>query len=520
MRRTALLAPRVVKQIADSTRTTYVDSGLAGNTEYFYHVAVVTQQGHAAASEPRGGAFYRLVDTWPLEVPGMAHARLYTEAGDRIRALAAGTDAVRLLQFDPDGRILTDETLFENRLAEWVPRTVGTAVDARGRRLLSGVLAGSAVVLAPEQERAEREVFAGVPPDSIAALAREVAGEVWLRVMRGTAGFDDVAVYRAGELVLTDDFAAQAAGDWYASPATEFSDGWVWVVSYVSRKDESWRDLRVEADVALGRDCRAGVQVGRRTRNVALLLDSARHTAVLQWGHGGALPDTLASAPLDVLPGLAYRLGLEVVEGRIRASVQTRLWWRGPPDEACRWSSLLAVGDRLFLTADEQPYRLDEDGGSAALSRLPEAAGELRAWRRPGEPLYGWIGVCVPRTNELLCGRTNMAVGEVRWPLALAPRRLHPNLGQGPGEMLFPLSFAADAEGRLTVLDAGNHRIQVFDAEGRYVTQWGAKGAAAGEFDFGSGTSPEDFSGSVSVDSRGYVYVAEALNRRIQVFAP
>ena len=71
------------------------------------------------------------------------------------------------------------------------------------------------------------------------------------------------------------------------------------------------------------------------------------------------------------------------------------------------------------------------------------------------------------------------------------------------------------------MLDAGNARIQVFDPEGNYITRWGRKGSGDGEFDFGgSGGTPEDFAGSVAVDSEGFIYVADVGNRRIQKFAP
>ncbi|MSR84409.1 MAG: hypothetical protein EXS58_16060 [Candidatus Latescibacteria bacterium] len=86
--------------------------------------------------------------------------------------------------------------------------------------------------------------------------------------------------------------------------------------------------------------------------------------------------------------------------------------------------------------------------------------------------------------------------------------------------MLFPLSIDAGPDGQIYVLDAGNARIQVFDAEGEYLTQWGHRGGGEDEFDFGLGLVPEDFAGSVAVDGEGYIYVAEVFNRRIAGFAP
>jgi len=100
-----------------------------------------------------------------------------------------------------------------------------------------------------------------------------------------------------------------------------------------------------------------------------------------------------------------------------------------------------------------------------------------------------------------------------RWSLSDAA-------GPDPGSFLFPLSFAIGPNGRIYVLDAGNSRIQVFSADGEYITQWGRRGSGPGEFDFGQGMAPEDFRGSIAVDDGGYIFAADPGNRRIQVFSP
>ncbi len=45
-------------------------------------------------------------------------------------------------------------------------------------------------------------------------------------------------------------------------------------------------------------------------------------------------------------------------------------------------------------------------------------------------------------------------------------------LGTGPGEFSLPHGIASDSRGRLYVVDRNNARVQVFDASGRYVTEW------------------------------------------------
>jgi DNA-binding beta-propeller fold protein YncE len=83
-----------------------------------------------------------------------------------------------------------------------------------------------------------------------------------------------------------------------------------------------------------------------------------------------------------------------------------------------------------------------------------------------------------------------------------------------------PLAVDGGSDGRVYALDAGNSRVQVFDRSGDYITQIGDDGAGPGEFNFGSGSVPEDFAGSLAVDDEGYIYVADVLNNRIQRFGP
>jgi hypothetical protein len=79
-----------------------------------------------------------------------------------------------------------------------------------------------------------------------------------------------------------------------------------------------------------------------------------------------------------------------------------------------------------------------------------------------------------------------------------------------------PTSVAVAPDGQIFVADGhapnkfGTGRIVKFSKDGRYLTSWGRKGSAPGEFD-----EPHDlFIGG----SRGRVYVADRRNNRIQVF--
>jgi hypothetical protein len=73
-----------------------------------------------------------------------------------------------------------------------------------------------------------------------------------------------------------------------------------------------------------------------------------------------------------------------------------------------------------------------------------------------------------------------------------------------------PTDVAWDAAGNIFVSDGyGNARIAKFDKNGKFLKSWGSKGAAAGQLN-----TPH----SLAVDAQGHVYVADLGNKRIQVF--
>jgi DNA-binding beta-propeller fold protein YncE len=87
--------------------------------------------------------------------------------------------------------------------------------------------------------------------------------------------------------------------------------------------------------------------------------------------------------------------------------------------------------------------------------------------------------------------------------------------GAGDGEFAFngtSSQMAVDpSDGSLYVADSGNNRIQKFDSTGSYVTQFGVAGSADGELSSPLGVAVDP----VSKD----VYVADAGNNRIQRFS-
>ncbi len=74
-----------------------------------------------------------------------------------------------------------------------------------------------------------------------------------------------------------------------------------------------------------------------------------------------------------------------------------------------------------------------------------------------------------------------------------------------------PTGVAIAGDGTFYVSDGyGNSRIIRFDANGKYLSEWGKKGDKPGEFNIPHG---------IALDHNGLVYVADRENSRIQVFS-
>jgi tripartite motif-containing protein 71 len=142
---------------------------------------------------------------------------------------------------------------------------------------------------------------------------------------------------------------------------------------------------------------------------------------------------------------------------------------------------------------------------------------KLRIWET--EQTQGpQIGVVLPEDNVVFVRELSRnARGRPGWP-NLGALQIGSGWGVGDGQMKVPISFDVGPQGRIYVLDADNARIQVFDAAGNYLTQWGSEGSGPGQFIFRR--DGDTRAGSVAVDEDGFIYVADVGNKRIQKFAP
>ena len=78
-----------------------------------------------------------------------------------------------------------------------------------------------------------------------------------------------------------------------------------------------------------------------------------------------------------------------------------------------------------------------------------------------------------------------------------------------PGEFGGASNVALDKDGNVYVTDTMNNRVEIFDAEGAFVTQFGKHGDGPGYFARPKG---------IAVDSDGHIWVADQYQDRVEVF--
>jgi DNA-binding beta-propeller fold protein YncE len=113
---------------------------------------------------------------------------------------------------------------------------------------------------------------------------------------------------------------------------------------------------------------------------------------------------------------------------------------------------------------------------------------------------------------QMLLGRKAEAEQVPARPLDAPARGGRGPVGAGAQSDLFsrPTDVAWDAAGDIYVADGyGNSRVAKFDKNGKFIRSWGSRGANQGQFNSVRG---------IALDALGNVYVADAGNKRIQVF--
>ena len=78
-----------------------------------------------------------------------------------------------------------------------------------------------------------------------------------------------------------------------------------------------------------------------------------------------------------------------------------------------------------------------------------------------------------------------------------------------PGDFGAPQGIALDSEGNVYVTDTLNDRVEIFDADGNFISTFGKAGDGPGTFSRPKG---------IAIDSDGHIWVADEITDRLQVF--
>jgi len=98
-----------------------------------------------------------------------------------------------------------------------------------------------------------------------------------------------------------------------------------------------------------------------------------------------------------------------------------------------------------------------------------------------------------------------------KWGGSSEPGHASSTYAQEAGQLRSPWGITIDGAGDVYVSDTGNHRIEKFDKEGNFITQWGGFGNGTGQFNFPYG---------IAVDAKGSVFVVDSGNTRVEQFMP
>lgn len=182
----------------------------------------------------------------------------------------------------------------------------------------------------------------------------------------------------------------------------------------------------------------------------------------------------------------------------------------------------------LAVSPAGEVYVLDKAGRVLVYDRTGRFD---RSWWMPDHEIGKPEGVCILEDGRVVVADTHYH-RIIVFDGAGTVLQMFGELGEGPGQFIYPVSVTRDDRGYLYVAEyGGNDRIQKFSPAGEWVLTIGSFGTDAGQFQRPSGIvwradeaesqeggtgenpSPTDRTG------RGTLFVADAINNRVQAFA-
>jgi len=97
----------------------------------------------------------------------------------------------------------------------------------------------------------------------------------------------------------------------------------------------------------------------------------------------------------------------------------------------------------------------------------------------------------------------------------IGPKLTFGSKGEKNGQFKYPNGITTDSNGNIYVCDAHNHRIQIFDSKGKFISTFGLEGNGNGNGLFKSSFGCPS---GITINSKGNIIVSDLHNYRIQMF--
>jgi DNA-binding beta-propeller fold protein YncE len=134
----------------------------------------------------------------------------------------------------------------------------------------------------------------------------------------------------------------------------------------------------------------------------------------------------------------------------------------------------------------------------------------LHGWQTPDHKVGKPTGISIARNGNVLVADTHYFRVLVYSPQGELLKTIGGTEGHKPGEFGLVTDVVEDSRGNLYVAEYGEYdRIQKLSPEGKFILQWGGHGSEPGQF-----VRPQN----LAIDAQDRIWVADACNHRIQVF--